>query len=488
MPNSADSSRFTELALALERVQGDYARIVEAFDHLESGVVLYGADDRIVFCNRRFREIYTEVADLLVPGTRYAEIARAFFRRGFEHRTNLDEETYVRTRVEKHLDPDEGDYEWLLGDEIWLLVSDRKTAEGGVIGFRLDITARKQAEQMLAESEQRMKSLLEMSSDWYWEQDEQLRFKHISGGMARSTGVDPGERLGRLRWEIPYLGTPPEQMEEHRRQLEAHEAFRDFQYAYAKPDGQLWWASISGDPVFDVAGKFLGYRGVGSNITDKKHAEARIRELAEYDYLTGLPNRLLLASRFDFAVLQAKRSAGGAVSNSEGGRNSGGAPTGISLLYIDLDRFKNINDSLGHDVGDRILVETANRLSHATRATDTVSRHGGDEFIVLLPGVSAAKDLATITNVVIQALASPYQIAGHELTVTPSIGITIWPDDGLDLATLVKNADLAMYHSKAEGRNQFSFFRPEMNEKVVERLSIENALRRALPRGEFSLV
>jgi diguanylate cyclase (GGDEF)-like protein len=226
--------------------------------------------------------------------------------------------------------------------------------------------------------------------------------------------------------------------------------------------------------VFNAQNVFTGYRGVGSNITEKKHAEARIRELAEYDFLTGLPNRILLATRFDFAVRQAKRG--------------GSTSSGLSLLFIDLDRFKNINDSLGHHIGDRILVETAARLAKAMRTTDTVSRHGGDEFIVLLPGVSESKDLASITNIILESLASPYQIDGHELTVTPSIGITIWPDDGADLTTLVKNADLAMYHSKAEGRNQFSFFRAEMNEKVVERLSIENALRRALPKNEFSLV
>lgn len=477
MPDQTENLLIISLQQALEKALGNHARMVESFDHLESGVVLYGADDRIVFCNRRFREIYSEVADLLVPGTQYADVARAYYRRGFERRTKLSEDGYVQARVAKHLDPDEGDYEYQLGDDVWLLVSDRKTADGGVIGFRLDITARKRAEQKLAESEQRMKSLLEMSSDWYWEQDEHFRFKHISGGMVRSTGVDPDQRVGRLRWEIPYLGISKEQMDAHRQQVEAHQAFRNFEYAYAKPDGELWWASVSGDPVFDAAGEFAGYRGVGTNVTEKKRAEARIRELAEYDFLTGLPNRLLLATRFDFAVRQARRGAGGQ-------RNNGG----ISLLFIDLDRFKNINDSLGHHVGDQILVETATRLRDAMRATDTVSRHGGDEFIVLLPGVSDIKDLAAITNVVIQALASPYQIGGHELTVTPSIGITVWPDDGVDLATLVKNADLAMYHSKAEGRNQYSFFRPEMNDKVVERLSIENALRRALPRNELSLV
>ena len=471
MSNRAELSRIASLQSRLDMAEGNLNRIVEAFEHLESGVVLYGADDCIVFCNRRFREIYREVADLLLPGTRYTDIARAFYQRGFEHRTKLDEENYIRTRVEKHLDPDEGDYEWLLGDDIWLLVSDRKTADGGVIGFRLDITARKRAEEKFAQSEQRLKSLLEMSSDWYWEQDENFLFTHISDGMRRSTGVDPAERYGRPRWDIPYLGIAREQMDEHRRRVEAHESFRDFQYAYNKPDGNIYWGSVSGEPVFDVRGVFAGYRGVGSDITEKKRTEMRIRELAEYDFLTGLPNRILLSARFDFAVRQSNRDR-----------------SGLSLLFIDLDRFKNINDSLGHHIGDQILVATANRLTQAMRSTDTVSRYGGDEFIVLLPGVSAVKDLAHITDLILRSLASPFQIEGHELTVTPSIGITVWPEDGLNLESLVKNADLAMYHSKAEGRNQFSFFRPEMNEKVVERLSIETALRRAMERNEFSLV
>ncbi len=187
---------FAKLQSALQAAEGRLAQIFEAFDHLESGLVLYGPDDRLVFCNRRFREIYTEVADLLVPGVAYVEIARAFYRRGFESRTQQDEEKYVATRVAKHLDPDEGDYEWLLGEDTWLLVSDRKTADGGVIGFRLDITARKLAEDKLAQSEQRLTGLLEMSSDWYWEQDELYRFKHISGGMAKVTGINPEDRYG----------------------------------------------------------------------------------------------------------------------------------------------------------------------------------------------------------------------------------------------------------------------------------------------------
>ena len=466
-----DANRIADLTRALDAAKGELTGIVAAFDHLESGVVLYGADDRLVFCNRRFREIYSEVADLLVPGAAYADIARAFYRRGFEQRTQLDEEPYVAARVAKHLHPDEGDYEYLLGEDTWLLVSDRKTRDGGVIGFRLDITARKNAEEKLAISEERHSALLKMSADWYWEQDERFRFTFISSGMMRAAGVNPSARYGTPRWEIAYLGITKEQMDAHRALVEAHQPFRDFQYAYQLDSGEIWWVSTSGDPLFDANGNFKGYHGVGSNITEKKRAEAQIRELAEFDFLTGLPNRMLLTSRFDFATRQAERHK-----------------EGLALLFIDLDRFKNVNDSLGHHVGDRILAETAKRLLGQTRATDTVARHGGDEFIVMLPGAVDEKSLSRIAETILDALSKPHHLTGHELTVTPSMGITIWPTDGADLNSLIKNADLAMYHSKSQGRNQFSFFRPEMNERVTERLRLENALRRALARNEFSLV
>lgn len=133
MPASGELALIASHQLRLEKADDNLTRMLEAFEHLESGVVLYGPDDCIVFCNRRFREMYREVDDLLVPGSRYADIERVFYQRGFQHRTKLDEENYVRTRVDKHMHPDEGDYEWLLRDDLWLLASDRKTVDGGVI-------------------------------------------------------------------------------------------------------------------------------------------------------------------------------------------------------------------------------------------------------------------------------------------------------------------------------------------------------------------
>ena len=460
-------SRLVALERRYGETRGRLEQVVEAFDHLESGLVIYGPDDRVVFCNQRFRAIYAEVADLLVPGTAYADIARAYFRRGFEERTGLSEDEYVRSRVEKHLNPDEGDYEFQHGDKYWLLVSDRKTGDGGVIGFRVDITERKLAQFELAASEARFRSLLEMSSDWYWEQDAEYRFTMMSQGL-RNLGEEPREVLGRRRWEINYGGMSMEAWDAHRRQLDAREPFRGLEFTFVRPNGEERWVSVSGEPTFDASGAFAGYRGTGSDITERKRYEAKIRELAEYDFLTGLPNRNLLAARFSFAARSAQRSG-----------------KSMALVFIDLDRFKTVNDSLGHHIGDRLLKQIATRLQHVVRATDTVCRHGGDEFLVLLPEVGEAANAARIAGEIGRELTRPYDIEGYELVVTPSIGISTFPGDGTELPVLIRNADAAMYHSKSMGRNQYSFFKNEMNARISERLALENGMRRALARREF---
>ncbi|MCA3028013.1 MAG: EAL domain-containing protein [Rhodocyclaceae bacterium] len=461
----------TNIQQALEAAEGKLKRIVEAFDHLDCGVFLYGADDRLVFCNARAREIYQGISDLLVPGMEYETLLREFYRRDLYLEREYSEDEWVAERIQRHRSTAPSEYEVQMRSGRWFLVADRKTADGGTIGFRFDITSRKETEFALAESEQRLRSLLNMSADWYWEQDTNYRFTRISSGMMRATGIAPEPQYGKARWEIPYLGIPAEQMEAHRQRVEAHQPFRNFEYAYALPGRDVVWVSVSGEPIFDAGRVFIGYRGVGTNITEKKQIESQVRELAEIDYLTGLPNRMLLGARFEFAVRQASR-------NNEG----------LALLFVDLDRFKVINDTLGHQVGDRILVESATRLLGATRSTDTVARLGGDEFVILLPGATAENDIANLADTLVHAMSQPHDIDGHELTITSSIGIALWPTDGGDLTALLKHADVAMLHAKSIGRNQYSFFRQEMNERVNEHLCIETALRRAIDRNELSLV
>jgi diguanylate cyclase (GGDEF)-like protein len=192
---------------------------------------------------------------------------------------------------------------------------------------------------------------------------------------------------------------------------------------------------------------------------------------AEHDFLTDLPNRLLLTDRIDRAIAAAQSSQ-----------------RQVAVLFLDLDGFKHINDSLGHGIGDRLLKAIAKRLLSCARGADTVSRQGGDEFVILLPEIARTEDAALMAARVIKAVAETHAVEPHNLYITTSIGISVFPDDGLDAESLIKNADLAMYEAKENGRNRFRFFKSSMNMAAVERQSIERDLRHALQREEFSLV
>jgi diguanylate cyclase (GGDEF)-like protein len=201
-----------------------------------------------------------------------------------------------------------------------------------------------------------------------------------------------------------------------------------------------------------------------------RNSQAQMAHLAEHDFLTGLPNRMLLTDRVNQSIAQAPRHL-----------------KRVAVLFLDLDGFKYINDSLGHPMGDKLLQSVANRLAGCVRDSDTVSRQGGDEFVVLLSEVKHADDTAITARRMLQAVAQTHSVAGRDLHITASIGVSVYPDDGMDADTLIKNADVAMYHAKENGRGSFQFFKPAMNVQAVERQSTEEALRRALDRGEFSL-
>lgn len=224
----------------------------------------------------------------------------------------------------------------------------------------------------------------------------------------------------------------------------------------------------SAAPIFDWDGQLVGAVMVFRDISDTVALTTHMQYLAQHDFLTNLPNRVLLNDRITQAVASARRSN-----------------TCPALLFLDLDKFKHINDSLGHAVGDLLLQAVARRLLDCVRTSDTVSRHGGDEFVVLLADERRAQDAALAAEKILVALATPFVIDDHQLHTSTSIGISVFPLDGLDAATLTKNADTAMYHAKERGRNGYQFFRHEMNARAVERQLIENNLRIALERSEF---
>lgn len=201
-----------------------------------------------------------------------------------------------------------------------------------------------------------------------------------------------------------------------------------------------------------------------------EQASAQMAHMAEHDFLTGLPNRSLLIDRLTQAIALGQRHA-----------------KRVALMYLDLDNFKHINDTLGHEVGDQLLQSVAKRLQTCVRLSDTVSRQGGDEFVVLLAEVEAARDAALSAEKLIKAMAEPHLIGGHHLHITVSIGISLYPDDGGDVDTVIRNADTAMYHAKRSGRNNYQLFNPDMIVQAVERVSVEKALHRALEQHEFVL-
>jgi diguanylate cyclase (GGDEF)-like protein/PAS domain S-box-containing protein len=339
----------------------------------------------------------------------------------------------------------------------------------GLIGAIADITSLKEAEAALRDSEGRFRDLTELSSDWYWEQDAEFRITQVSSKL-EEFNLDPAEDIGKRRREFSRLAVPEDHWQPHEADLEAHRPFTDFEYDRYDLNGNLRTISISGRPIFGEDGRFRGYRGTGRDITEQKQTEARIRHMAHYDTLTDLPNRALLHDRIGQGVVQAKRS---------------GRP--IALLFIDLDRFKNVNDSLGHAVGDRLLRAVAERIKACTRSTDTVSRLGGDEFVVVLTDLAQSADCSVVAQKILTSVSQVHEIDGRHLHVTPSIGICAYPQDGQDVETLMRNADAAMYHAKEMGRNNFQFFTKEMNTAAHQRLALESDLRSALERGEFVL-
>jgi diguanylate cyclase (GGDEF)-like protein/PAS domain S-box-containing protein len=334
-----------------------------------------------------------------------------------------------------------------------------------------DISARIAAEEALRTSEARFRSLTQLSSDWYWEQDAELRFTKFEGSGISGSRYEPGAAVvGRSAFEIPGLIEGSADMEGHRARLLRREPFRDFVYAYRDRKGNQYHVSVNGEPIFDQGGSFAGYRGTSRDITARKQAEERIQYLATHDGLTGLPNRVMFNTLLSHAIDGAKRYK-----------------RKFAVLFIDLDRFKVINDTLGHAAGDELLGTISGRLKSTVRASDVVGRLGGDEFAVLLQEMDSPHQVAVVARKILSTVIKPMVISGQECRVTASIGISMFPADAEDEATLMKNADVAMYLAKEEGKNNFQFYTQGIKTQSLEKMALETGLRRALEAKEFSL-
>jgi diguanylate cyclase (GGDEF)-like protein/PAS domain S-box-containing protein len=311
--------------------------------------------------------------------------------------------------------------------------------------------SRKQAEASLRESEARFRSLTEMSSDFYWESDVQFRISQIVHGPNYPPDVLRGA-LGKTSWEIPSVSPDEAAWTAFRATLGAHARFRDFEFGRRMPDGSVRHFSVSGEPRFGADGAFLGYHGVGRDITEIATARERIASLAYSDPLTGLANRASLVPSLEQAVQRARR------------RNAK-----LAVVFLDLDGFKQINDLYGHDAGDALLVDLAGRLRQHLRSSDLIARLGGDEFLVVLEEVQDIAPVEVVAKKLLAEAERPYAISGHAATVTASIGISVCPDDAVDAGALMKHADTAMYAAKQAGKNTYRFYSsgPAANEPAA---------------------
>jgi diguanylate cyclase (GGDEF)-like protein len=323
----------------------------------------------------------------------------------------------------------------------------------------------------LAASEARFRSLTLLGSDWHWDQDAQLRFTAISGNLADPIGATIKQYLGRALWHMPQVATLQGGWSTYRDCAKSHQPFRDIVLKAPRPEGGLSFVSISGEPIFGRDNTFLGYRGVGLDITKQKLIEANISRIARFDFLTGLCNRPAFFERLEHAIAVARRHH-----------------RSLAFLFVDLDHFKDVNDAFGHLAGDEVLKALARRLLKAVRDTDTVARLGGDEFVVLAEDVTNQVDVNEFGLRLLQVLSEPVVLHGNECRLGASIGVAMFPEDGEDTTTLLKTADAAMYRAKESGGNSLAFATEVQGRPASERMVLSAALRSALELNQFQLV
>lgn len=347
------------------------------------------------------------------------------------------------------------------------------------LSFALDTiehdVQRRIAESALREQERAMSTLLRNLPGMAYRcrLDDHWTLEFVSDGAMHLTGYPAGDLVANRKISFMQLVHPDDRSRvvEELRDTLAHGDRFVIEYQIVCADGAVKWVSEKGQALRDASGAIVALEGIIDDVTERKHFEERLAILAQYDLLTGLPNRSLFYDRLRQAIVRARREQ-----------------SMVGLMFLDLDRFKQINDSLGHAAGDRVLKTIAERLKGFLREIDTIARLGGDEFTVIIEGVNDPLQVSSVAEKIRIALSDPITLDGRDMLVSASVGITLYPRDAEDIEHLVKNADIAMYHAKNRGgRQQFQFYNPGMAPFAAERLEMGAKLKRALENEEFML-
>jgi diguanylate cyclase (GGDEF)-like protein/PAS domain S-box-containing protein len=566
-----------------------------AIESMSDGFVMFDAEDRLVVCNARFKDLYAISAPFIVPGATFAHIIREGARHGQYPQAGDDLEAFTRKVIAWH----RGDHppmERLLPDGRWLLITERPTPDGGTVGIRTDITALKQAMRELSISERRYSALAKAGAIVTWHAGADGTILEAAG-WTELTGlpeaalrdgrwlsvIHPDDQAGVLpnwvtvatlsgsvdaefriltdgawRWmrvrgapvyepqqctPLEWVGTVHDVHDRRAAQAALAEsearfaraiaavgmgtwdwnlasdvlhlspgyealyekeegslptaraaaeamhpddvsAFTaaveevlndvgddsyDIEFRIVRPSGSVRWLRMQGRAERDAHGKAIRMSGVTQDVTAKHDAELRLAHMAQHDALTDLPNRTRLSQRMGEAVTGARRGDKSAI------------------FCLDLDRFKQVNDTLGHPVGDALLKAVTDRLLNCIRKGDMVARIGGDEFAIVQSSLNQPSDAKALARRVITEVSRPYEIEGNRIVIGASVGIAVAPQDGMDADQLLRSADIALYRAKTEGRGTYRFFVPEMNIRMQARHELEIDLRRALSQQEFEV-
>ena len=338
------------------------------------------------------------------------------------------------------------------------------------VGIMRDITERKAAEEKLQESEYRFRLAFDSAATGMSLVSLDGRWLKVNPILSRITGYTENELLSMRFQDITHPDDLELTMQKRDQLLSGGMSAVELEKRYYRKDGALIWVLLNISLVRDKNNNPQYFIAQTQEVTQKKKEEEELSYQAYYDALTGLVNRNHREQSLDMAISSALRNQ-----------------KNFAVFFIDLDHFKQINDTLGHDVGDELLKIVADRLKNSTRLTDVAARLGGDEFILILNGINTAEAAASFAEKIIGIIIQPIKIKGHELYMTMSIGISFFPNDGVDYESLIKSADLALYRAKGKGRNNYQFCTPEMNNEITDRLKFKNALQVALDKKEFHL-